>query len=114
VQILCTGSSYSEAEWIRNSILAKNFDSHTVHRLCVDTVVPEKTPQHFPQRPIFTVAALNDGICEKIRCMLQCIKALAPAIQNGAFIVGINVYFSKIVGINIFGMGIYFVLKEKT
>ncbi len=50
-----------EVKYVRNAT-AKCSDCHSIHRLCVDAVVPDKTPEHLSQRPLLIIASEIDGI----------------------------------------------------
>ena len=38
------------------------FNSHPIHSLCVDSIVPQKTTHHFTKRPEFIITSLNNNI----------------------------------------------------
>ena len=68
-------SSLSKLKYIGNNILPKCFNGHSVHGFRMDPVMPDKTPQHFSERPFFSVASVENSVIQKIITCFQQFKS---------------------------------------
>lgn len=58
--------------------------------------MPDKTPQHFPQRPFFIIAAQADNILQKIWLVFECHKTSLPTVYNRSFVISLNTNLPKV------------------
>ena len=72
-------------------------------------VVPEKAPQHLPQRPPFAVASFPGGKAQEAVELLQRREASLPAFEDRAVAVCGDADFPEIVIVHVFGMRVHFV-----
>lgn len=80
---------------------AEGLCRHACHRLGMDTVVPDKPPQHLAQGPFLLVTAKEHLIFEVVQLPLQQQEAPLAAGEDIPLIICRNADLPKVIGIYI-------------
>lgn len=95
-------------EYIRHSIRAKRFHSHSIHCLCMDSIMPDETPKRFPQRPCLIITSEIDHVFQEVRPAFQNCKATFSAFRNISLMICGNPDFTEVIIVDIFRVFVHF------